>query len=163
MSGFLLDTNVISEFNRRGEPDRRVKQWLEAADTDSLYISALTLGEIRFGVELLPPVSGERSWSNGLIGTCRNGLKDESCRSISPFADRWGSVRAQAQMNGRPLSVIDALLAATALHHHLTIVSRNVNDFSVAGLAVVNPWEASLPLKTCGGNFPSANFHCISN
>jgi predicted nucleic acid-binding protein len=55
MSGFLLDTNVLSEFNRRGEPDRHVKEWLEAADPDSLYISALTVGEIRFGVELLPP------------------------------------------------------------------------------------------------------------
>jgi len=55
MSGFLLDTNVISEFNRRGEPNRLVKAWLEAADTDSLYTSVLTLGEIRFGVELLPP------------------------------------------------------------------------------------------------------------
>jgi len=55
MSGFLLDTNVLSEFNRRGEPDRLVKQWLEAADTDSLYASVLTFGEIRLGVELLPP------------------------------------------------------------------------------------------------------------
>jgi predicted nucleic acid-binding protein len=55
MSGFLLDTNVLSEFNRRGGPDRLVKQWLEAADTDSLYLSVLTLGEIRLGVELLPP------------------------------------------------------------------------------------------------------------
>ena len=55
MSEFLLDTNVLSEFNRRGQPDPLVKQWLEAADTRSLYASVLTLGEIRFGVELLPP------------------------------------------------------------------------------------------------------------
>ena len=61
------------------------------------------------------------------------------------IADRWGFVRAQAQMKGRPLSVIDALLAATALHHNLTIVSRNVSDFSVVGLAVVNPWENPRP------------------
>src|ERR1700687_703878 len=55
MSGFLLDTNVLSEFNRRGDPSPLVKQWLEAADTGSLYASVLTLAEIRFGVELLPP------------------------------------------------------------------------------------------------------------
>jgi predicted nucleic acid-binding protein len=61
-----------------------------------------------------------------------------------PIADRWGLLRAQAQMKGRPLSVIDALLAATALQHNLTIVSRNVSDFSVAGLAVVNPWEVRI-------------------
>jgi toxin FitB len=54
MSGFLLDTNVLSEFNRRGGPDQRVKHWLEAADPNSLYVSVLTLGEIRFGVDLLP-------------------------------------------------------------------------------------------------------------
>jgi hypothetical protein len=83
MSGFLLDTNVLSEFNRRGEPDRLVKQWLEAADTDSLYASVLTFGEIRFGVELLPPSKRRTQWSYGLIGTCLNGSKAESCRSIS--------------------------------------------------------------------------------
>jgi len=54
MNGFLLDTNVISEFNRSGEPNPRVKQWLEAADSDSLYASVLTFGEIRLGIELLP-------------------------------------------------------------------------------------------------------------
>ena len=54
----------------------------------------------------------------------------------------WGLLRAQAQMKGRPLYVVDGLLAATALHHSLTIVSRNVSDFGVVALAVVNPWEA---------------------
>jgi predicted nucleic acid-binding protein len=61
--------------------------------------------------------------------------------SIDPsIADRWGLLRAQARLKGRPLSVIDALLAATALQHNLTIVSRNASDFSVVDLAVVNPW-----------------------
>ena len=55
MSGFLLDTNVLSEFNRRGDPDPLVKHWLEAADSESRYASVLTLAEIRFGVELLVP------------------------------------------------------------------------------------------------------------
>jgi len=112
MSGLLLDTNVLSEFNRRGEPDRLVKQWPEAADTDSLYASVLTFGEGR----ILPI--------------------DEQ------VANRWGSLCAEAQLKGRPLSVIDALLAATALQHNLTIVSRNVSDFSIIGLTVVSPWES---------------------
>jgi toxin FitB len=142
MNGFLLDTNVLSEFNRRGEPDRRVKQWLEAADTNSLYASVLTFGEIRFGVELLP--SSERrtrlqqwlerdlpEWFEGRILTVD--------RSIG---DRWESLRAQAQMKGRPVSIVDGLLAATAVEHGLTIVSRNVSDFAAVGLAVINPWEA---------------------
>ena len=59
-----------------------------------------------------------------------------------PIADRWGILRAQAQMKGRPLSIVDGLLAATALQHSLAIVSRNVSDFAAAGVPVVNPWEA---------------------
>jgi predicted nucleic acid-binding protein len=73
MSGFLLDTNVLSEFNRRGQPDPLVKQWLEAADTGSLYASVLTLGEIRFGVELLPPSKRRTQLEQWLDRTCRNG------------------------------------------------------------------------------------------
>jgi predicted nucleic acid-binding protein len=61
------------------------------------------------------------------------------------IADRWGLLRAQAQVKGRPLSVIDALLAATALQHNLTLVSRNVSDFSVVGLVIVNPWQTPSP------------------
>ncbi len=83
MSGFLLDTNVLSEFNRRGEPDRLVKQWLEAADTDSLYARSSLSEKSAWESSFFLPVSGVRSWSNGLIGTCLNGSKAESCRSIS--------------------------------------------------------------------------------
>ena len=142
MSGFLLDTNVLSEFNRRGEPDRLVKQWLEAADTDSLYASVLTLGEIRFGVELLPPSKLRTLLEQWLDQELPEWFEGRILPVDQAITDRWGFLRAQAQMKGRPLSVIDALLAATALQHDLTIVSRNVSDFSVVGLVVVNPWDA---------------------
>ena len=142
MSGFLLDTNVLSEFNRRGEPDRLVKQWLEAADTDSLYASVLTLGEIRFGVELLPPCKRRTLLEQWLDQELPEWFEGRILPVDQAITDRWGVLRAQAQMKGRPLSVIDALLAATALQHDLTIVSRNVSDFSVVGLVVVNPWDA---------------------
>ena len=145
MSGFLLDTNVISEFNRRGDPNRLVKQWLEAADTDSLYTSVLTLGEIRFGVELLPPGKRRTQLEQWLDRDVPEWFEGRILPVDQSISDRWGFVRAQAQMKGRPLSVIDALLAATALQHNLTIVSRNVSDFAVVGLAVVNPWESPLP------------------
>jgi len=142
MSGFLLDTNVLSEFNRRGDPNPAVKQWLEVADTRSLYASVLTFAEIRFGVELLP-TSKRRTlleeWLDRDLPAWFEGRVLPVDRSI---ADRWGVLRAQAQMKGRPLSVVDGLLAATALEHGLTLVSRNVGDFAEVGLAVVNPWEA---------------------
>ena len=139
MSGFLLDTNVLSEFNRRGEPNRLVKQWLEAADTDSLYASVLTFGEIRLGVELLPPSRRRTQLEQWLDRDLPEWFEGRILPVDQSIADRWGLLRAQAQMKGRPLSVIDALLAATALQHNLTIVSRNVSDFSIVGLAVVNP------------------------
>ena len=141
MSGYLLDTNVISEFNRRGEPDPTVLQWLEAADTNTLHVSVLTLGEIRFGVNAL--AHGKRRtqlehWIDYDLPEWFEGRILPVDRQIS---DRWGALRAHAQAIGRPLSVVDALLAATALHHDMTLVSRNVSDFIVADLAVVNPWE----------------------
>ncbi len=138
----MLDTNVISEFNRRGQPDPLVKQWLEAADSASLYASALTLGEIRFGVELLPPGKRRTQLEQWLDRDLPEWFEGRVLPVDQPIADRWGLLRAQAQMEGRPLSVVDGLLAATALQHNLTIVSRNVSDFAVVGLAVVNPWEA---------------------
>ena len=145
MSGFLLDTNVLSEFNRRGEPNRLVKQWLEAADTDSLYASVLTFGEIRLGVELLPPGKRRTQLEQWLDRDLPEWFEGRILPVDRSIADRWGLLRAQAQMKGRPLSVIDALLAATAFQHNLTIVSRNVSDFSIVGLAVVNPWEPPSP------------------
>jgi predicted nucleic acid-binding protein len=142
MSGFLLDTNVLSEFNRRGEPDERVKHWLEAADTESLYASVLTFGEIRYGIELLPPSKRRDQLERWLERDLPEWFEGRILPVDQSIADRWGLLRAQAQAKGRPLSVIDALLAATALQHNLTIVSRNASDFSVVDLAVVNPWES---------------------
>lgn len=85
--------------------------------------------------------NGVHNWSSGWIGTCLNGSRVEFYPFDQPIADRWGLLRAEAQMKGRPLSVVDGLLAATAVQHSLTIVSRNVSDFAAVGLAVFNPWE----------------------
>lgn len=140
MSGFLLDTNVISEFNRTLEPNRQVRKWLEAADNQSLHISVLTLAEIRFGVELLMP--GKRR--DDLNRWINNDLNDWFVGRVipvsRPIAELWGSLRATAQLRGRPMSIVDGLLAATALHLDLTLVSRNVSDFEIAHLSVLNPW-----------------------
>jgi predicted nucleic acid-binding protein len=142
MSGFLLDTNVLSEFNRLGDPNPLVKQWLEAVDTGSLYASVLTLAEIRFGVELLPPSKRRTQLEEWLDRDLPAWFDSRVLPVDRSIADRWGVLRAQAQIKGRPLSVVDGLLAATALQHGFTIVSRNVGDFAVVGLAAINPWEA---------------------
>lgn len=142
MSGFLLDTNVLSEFNRRGGPDPLVKQWLEAADAASLHASVFTFGEIRLGVELLPPSKRRTQLEQWLDRDLPEWFEGRILSVDQAIADQWGLLRAQAQLKGRPLSVVDAVLAATALQHDLTIVSRNVSDFSTVGLAILNPWDA---------------------
>jgi len=90
MNGFLLDTNVLSEFNRRGEPDRRVKQWLETADTDSLYASVLTIREIRFGVELLPPSKRRTQLQQWLERDLPEWFEGRILPVDRSIGDRWG-------------------------------------------------------------------------
>jgi len=140
MSGFLLDTNCISEIVRP-KPEPRVLDWMEAADETMLYLSVLTMGEIRKGLAGL--AQGKRrslleSWLEVELQTRFSGR-------IVPIdvaiADRWGLLTAEAKRKGKPLSIIDGLLAATALHHNLTIVSRNTNDFANTHVPVLNPWE----------------------
>src|SRR4051794_9801165 len=141
MSGFLLDTNCISELVR-SKPEPRVLEWTEAADESLLYLSVLTLGEIRKGVAALPQ-GKRRSQLEGWLELDLQARFSGRILSIdSAIADRWGMLSADAKRRGRPLSVIDGLLAATALHHNLTIVSRNVVDFEGTQTAVLNPWKA---------------------
>jgi len=141
MSGFLLDTNCISE-SVRAKPEPRVLDWIEAADESMLYLSVLTLGEIRKGVAGLP--QGKRR--TRLEAWMEVDLQARFSGRILPIdlavADRWGLLTADAKRRGQPLSTIDALLAATALNHGLTIVSRNVSDFANAQVQILNPWEA---------------------
>jgi predicted nucleic acid-binding protein len=96
MSGFLLDTNVLSEFNRRGDPNSLVKQWLETADTGSLYASVLTFAKIRFGVELLPPGKRRTQLEEWLDRELPAWFAGRVLTVDTAIADRWGVVRAQA-------------------------------------------------------------------
>jgi predicted nucleic acid-binding protein len=141
MSGFLLDTNIVSEMTRP-EPDSRVVQWLDAVDESLLYLSVLTLGEIRKGLALL--TSGRRrsvleAWLDTELAVRFAG---RVLTIDAAVADRWGRLAGEAQAGGTPLPVIDGLLAATALQYNLTVVSRNVRDFAAQGLASFNPWNA---------------------
>ena len=134
---YLLDTNVVSEL-ARPKPGRRVLAWFEAVPDDALHLSVLTLGEIRKGVEML----SERRRRERLRVWLEQDLKDWFGPRILPVdaavADRWGRVLAEI---ARPAPAIDGLLAATALHHELRLVTRNVDDFRFPGLNLVNPWN----------------------
>jgi predicted nucleic acid-binding protein len=141
MSGFLLDTNCISELVR-SKPEPRVLSWMNAADESLLYLSVLTLGEIRKGVAGLPQSKRRTHLESWLEVDLQARFAGRILPIDAPIADRWGVLVAEAKRKGRPLSVIDGLLAASALHHNLTIVSRNVDDFADTQATTLNPWEA---------------------
>jgi toxin FitB len=141
MSGFLLDTNCISELVRP-KPEPRVVDWMEAADEALLYLSVLTIGEIRRGVAGLPQGIRRTRLETWLEVKLPARFAGRIVPIDAAIADRWGLIAAEAKRRGKPLSVIDGLLAATALHRNLTVVSRNAGDFTIAQLQVLNPWEA---------------------
>jgi predicted nucleic acid-binding protein len=141
MSGFLLATNCISELVRV-KPEPIVMAWMEAADETLLYLSVLTLGEIRKSLAVLPQGRKRTRLETWLEVDLRARFSGRILPIDGEIADRWGLLAANAKRVGETLSAIDGLLAATALHHNLTIVSRNVSDFADIGAQVLNPWNA---------------------
>ncbi len=140
MSGFLLDTNAVSELVSI-KPNQRVLDWLEAVDENLLYLSVMTLGEIRQGVAALPQSKKRTRLETWLEVDLQSRFAGRILAIDGDVADRWGWIMAQAQAQGVTLPVVDAPIAATALHRNLTAVTRNVSDFAVVGLTVINPWE----------------------
>jgi predicted nucleic acid-binding protein len=140
MKGFLLDTNIPSELTR-SRPESRVARWLDDAEDDQLYLSVVSLGEILKGVTVLPESKRRSELQQWLDETLRPWFQGRILPVNGPVAERWGMLAGQRQLKGRPLKVADGLIAATALEHDLTIVTRNVKDFDRLGVAIFNPWE----------------------
>jgi len=140
MSGYLLDTNCISELVRP-VPEPSVAAWIQAADESVLYLSVLTLGEIRKGLAGLPQGRRRTRLETWFAVELRARFDGRILGIDEGVADRWGLIAAEAQRNGRTLGVIDGLLAATVLHYNLTLVSRNVRNFAGTGVPVLSPWD----------------------
>lgn len=134
---YLVDTNVLSEL-RRKSPDTGVIEWFAKRPATTLYLSVLTLGELRKGVDGLTDTVRRAS----LLDWLEIELPAFFTGRILPVdvhvADRWGRLLAAA---GRPVPAIDSLIGATAAHHGLSLVTRNVRDFSDFGLEIINPWS----------------------
>jgi len=143
MKGFLLDTNVISEMTRP-KPESRVSEWLDSIDEAMLYLSVLTLGEIRKGLSMLGPSPRRARLEAWLLTDLPIRFAGRLLNIDSAIADRWGQLAGHAHRQGKALPVIDGLLAATALHHDLTIATRNVRDFSLHGVQCFDPWAHAL-------------------
>jgi len=141
VSGFLLDTNVISELVKP-RPEPAVVRWVEETDENLLYLSVLTLGEIRKGIAVLQKSVRRVALEAWLESDLRLRFSKRILPIDEGIADRWGALAGQAQNDGRALPVIDGLLAATAIHHNLTLVTRNTSDIAATGVLLFNPWES---------------------
>jgi hypothetical protein len=142
VAGYLLDTNVISELMKH-RPSARVVTWVDATPEDLLYLSVISLGEVRKGIELLaddnPARSALQTW---LDRDVQLRFAGRLLTFDDAVAERWGVVEAIARRRRLTIPTIDAQLAATALHHGLTFVTRNTEDVGPAGVPVFNPWSA---------------------
>lgn len=137
---FLLDTNYISELVRV-KPDGKAVAWIGRAEENSLFLSAITLAEIRKGVDALD-LGARRTGLNAWLTTeLPRRFKGRILPVDAEIADHWGVLAALGKRQGIPLPWADGSLAATALHHRLILVTRNGKDFVPFGVPVVNPWE----------------------
>lgn len=134
---YLVDTNVLSELTRPN-PAPSVTDWFEEVRDESLHLSVLTLGELRRGVEKLPPGKRREKLRYWLEHELPAWFGERLLPIDAAVAEAWGRLQAASE---RTLPAVDSLLAATALHHHLRLVTRNTADFAVPGLETINPWS----------------------
>jgi toxin FitB len=135
---YLLDTNVLSEL-RRKRPDNNVVQWFAQRPVSTLYLSVLSLGEIRKGIDTLTDAVRRQALLDWLETELPRFFSGRILDIDVAAADRWGRLTAQA---GRPLPTVDSLLVATAAQHACVLVTRNLRDTQGLGVQVINPWDA---------------------
>lgn len=137
---FLLDTNVVSEWTK-ARPDSGVVNWLAQIDEDSVFLSVITFAELRHGVERLPAGKRRKQLDEWLRGELPLRFEQRIIEVDGAVADEWGRLVARHEALGRPIHAMDALIAATAQVHALTLVTRNTSDFEASVKSVVNPWK----------------------
>lgn len=141
MTGFLLDTNIVSEL-MKPRPSRKVVAWVEGTAEALMHLSVITIGEVRKGIDLLsddaPRRAALQSW---LDRDVRIRFAGRLLAFDDSVAERWGQLEALAKKRRLTLPTIDAQLAATALHHGLTFVTRNTADIAPTGVPVFDPWK----------------------
>lgn len=135
---YLLDTCVISELVKQ-TPDANVVDWLSNTPTERLYLSVITIGEVRKGLTKLPDSKRKdllTNWLNSLLEDYQNRIYSINLT----VAENWGIIQGKAEKKGTPMSSIDSLIAAIAYTHNLVLVTRNVRDFEASNLLIQNPW-----------------------
>ena len=139
MTDWLLDTNILSELRRR-KPERKVLAFITAQPLERLYVSTVTFAEIRFGIELLSDAGRRAELNDWLTHKVRPMFEQRVLAISEDVMFKWRLLVELGRKAGYTFSQPDLIIAATALHHGLTIVSRDVSDYQRAHAPVFNPW-----------------------
>jgi predicted nucleic acid-binding protein len=141
VNGWLLDTNVIAEVSG-AKPDPKVTKWIESLPEHNLYLSILTIGEYQKGIHHLPPEDKRRPRLQRSIVALETRFAGRVLSVSDQIVLRWGAISGEVKrLTGHSPSVIDTLLAATAIEHDLYLATRNVADMTNSGASVFNPWK----------------------
>jgi predicted nucleic acid-binding protein len=138
VTGWLLDTNILSEL-RRKKPEPKVIDFIAAQPLESLHISSVTLAEIRFGIELLADASRRSELNTWLTHKVRPMFEQRVLQITEDVMFKWRLLVEEGRKVGHTFSQPDLIIAATAHHHGLTVVSRDTEQFLRAGCSIVNP------------------------
>jgi toxin FitB len=144
VTGWLLDTNVLSEL-RRPKPDRKVVAFIAAQPLELLYVSAVTLAEIRFGIEVVTDATKRAELNDWLAHKLRPMFEQRVLPVTEEIMFKWRLLVEDGRKAGYTFSQPDLIIAATALHHGLTVVTRDVSDYERVRAPVFNPWVDPLP------------------
>ena len=140
MSALLLDTNIPSE-SIRSDPDPKVDAWINAQDDETLHLSVITVGELRKGFNLAPQGKRRTELEAWFEKDLLPAFEGRILPVTQAIVERWAALSAQRHRAGRPLGMADGLIAATAVEHGLILVTRNVKDFDLLSLTILNPWD----------------------
>ena len=137
---YLIDTCCISELVKK-KPNPKVVKWFADQDELSMYLSVITFGELRKGIEKLSDSKKKKELNRWVKEDLHLRFKNRVLNITMEEVNRWGKILASAEQNGKPLPAIDSLIAATALVHDLSVVTRNTQHMEGSGVEVINPWS----------------------
>lgn len=137
---YVLDTNVISELIAR-QPNQKVVEWIDSLDPENVFLSVITIGELRKGIEKLAPSRRKDDLTLWLMSDLLLRFADKIVDITTQVMLVWGELTGRLERDGKSMSAIDSLIAASVLEGKFTLVTRNEDDFQHVGILVINPWK----------------------
>lgn len=142
MKGFLLDTNILSEL-RRPRPEPKVVAFISSQPLESLFVSAVTFAEIRFGIERIEDLHKRSALTDWLNLELRPMFENRVLPVSEDVMLKWRLLVEEGRKMGHTFPQPDLIIAATALHHGLSVVTRDIGGYDKTGVTVINPWQES--------------------